>query len=537
MHRNLTKLTEKVYDLLIIGGGIYGACMAREASLRGLSVALVEKGDFGSATSANSLKIIHGGLRYLQNADFKRMRESICERTTLMRIAPHLVHPLPILIPTYGHGLKGKKALGVAMMLNDLISSDRNWIQDRQKHIPRGRVISKRECLEYLPTIPTARLTGGATFTDAQVYNSERLTLAFVRAAEQAGADVANYVQVVGFIQEGDRIIGVRANDALAGTPLEIRAQTVVNTSGPWVNQVLGLLNRQQAQPWARAMNLVLRRPLFSTYAVGLANRNGRFLFVVPWRERSIIGTSYTPWQGEPDALSVSERDIRDFLNEVNQTFPAAQLSREDVALVHSGLLPCSRTIQGEPILTKHYQIYDHAQQGWPGLISVTGVKYTTARDVAQKAIDYIFHTWEQQPPPSISSLTPVYGGQIEQFAEFLQEAIARFAHTLEEKVVRRLVYNYGSAYPNVLKYLISHPPNDLAVLRAEVIYAIREEMAQRLSDVVFRRTELGSAGCLNPELLQFCAEVMGTELGWSPVRTQQELRTIDVASYSAVAP
>lgn len=526
MKRKLEQLTD-TYDLLIIGGGIYGACMAWEASLRGLSVALVEKADFGGATSANSLKIIHGGLRYLQSADFKRMRESIRERKTLMRIAPHLVHPLPILIPTYGHGLKGKEALGLAMALNDLISSDRNWLQDRQKYIPRGRVISKQECLQHLPGMSEAGLTGGALFYDAQVHNSERLTLAFVRSAEQAGATVANYVQAVGFLQAGDHIVGVRANDVFSGTELCIRARTVINTSGPWINQILGLLNRQPPQPMARAVNLVLRRSLFHSHAVGLASGSGRFLFVVPWRDRSILGTDYTVWTGEPDALEVSEGQIESFLRELNQAYPAANLGREDVAVVHSGLLPCSGiTPDGKPILSKHYRICDHAHQGLPGLISVTGVKYTTARDVAQKTIDYIFKNRGQEPPPSTSSLTPVYGGGIEQFADFLQTAIAR-THTLDKETVQHLVYNYGSKYQSVLKYLISSPPNKLAVLQAEVIYAVREEMAQRLSDVVFRRTGLGSAELPSAEILQFCAEVMETELDWSPVRTQQELQAV----------
>lgn len=291
MKRNLASLTQTVYDVLIIGGGIYGASVAWEASSRGLSVALVEQSDFGGATSANSLKTIHGGLRYLQTADLKRMRESISERTTLMGIAPHLVHPLPVLIPTYGHGTKGKEALSIALKLNDLVSFDRNRLSDKQKHLPKGRVVSKTECQQLVPGLTIEGLTGGAVFHDAQVYNSERLTLAFLHSAVAQGADVSNYTKVTGFLQQENRITGVKVVDVLSENSFEIQAKTVINTSGPWVNHVLGLVKPQPPQHQmglAQAMN-VITRPLFNHYAVGLPGK-GRFWFVSPWRGKSMIG-------------------------------------------------------------------------------------------------------------------------------------------------------------------------------------------------------------------------------------------------------
>ena len=520
MHRNLQAIANSTYDVLIIGGGIYGACVAWEATLRGLSVALVDQADFGGATSANSLKIIHGGLRYLQHADFKRMRESIHERTTLMRIAPHLVHPLPVMIPTYGHGMKGKEALRVAMALNDLISCDRNRLEDRQKHIPPGRILSKEECLRRLPGIPEERLTGAALFYDAQVYNSERLTLAFIRSAEQAGAAVANYVEVTGFIHR-DGIAGVQAKDVLTDSSFEIRAKTTINTSGPWLNRVLRLLGQPQPpQRLARAMNIVTR-PLFND-AVGLSSQ-GRFLFIVPWRGYSIIGTDYAPWRGKPE-VTITERDLQTFLDQINRACPSLNLTREDVSLVHAGLLPSSGlTPTGEPLLSKHYQLYDHAQDGFSGLVSVAGVKYTTARDVAQKVIDYVFKSWGQKPPRSRSSVQPLHGGIGES-----SRLIANPPFGLNEPIMRRLVYNYGSAYRDVLKYLppdSDRPGQDL--LKAETIHAVREEMAQKLSDVVFRRTELGTARYPGDDVLAACAQTMGAELGWSLTKIEQEQQEV----------
>lgn len=543
MKRNLTRLTGNSYDLLVVGGGIYGACLAWDASLRGLAVALVEKGDFASATSANSLKTIHGGLRYLQHADLPRMRESIRERSTLMRIAPHLVHPLPVVVPTYGHGLKGSEVMRLALWVNDWVSVDRNWgLPDPQKRIPNGRVISAAECLQRLPGISTAGLTGGAIFYDAQVYNSERLVISMLHSAVQAGAEVANNVEVLGFLQTGNRITGVRAIDRQTEEPLEIQANFVVNTVGPWSQGLMQQLPKQSSVPGglAKAMNFVTR-PLFKDYAVGISSaaayedkdavlkKGSRFLFIAPWRGRSMIGTWYAPFDGNPDQFAITEAEIQAFLGEVNQAYPAANLKREDIEFVHGGLLPSTGFSQsGDVQLAKHYTFYDHRQNGVQGMLSVTGVKYTTARDVAEKTVDWIGRTTGKKLPRSTSAVTPVWGGDIQNFAEFLQDAMRRYPH-LSEADIRRLVYSYGSAYQQVLQtHLSEQEPPSLAVTKAEVLYSIREEMAHRLSDVVFRRTEIGSAGSPSHDQLRYCAEVMAAELGWSPDTLNQELNAVE---------
>lgn len=545
MKRNLARLTSDSYDLLVVGGGIYGACLAWDASLRGLSVALVEKADFASATSANSLKTIHGGLRYLQHADLPRMRESIRERSTLMRIAPHLVHPLPVVVPTYDHGLKGSEVMRLALWVNDWVSVDRNWsLPDPQKRIPNGQVISAAECLQRLPGISTAGLTGGAIFYDAQVYNSERLVIAMLRSAVQAGAEVANNVEVAGFLQTGDRVTGVRAVDRQTGEPLEIQANFVVNTVGPWSQGLMQQLPQRSPIPGglAKAMNFVTR-PLFEGYAVGISStvayedkdavlkKGSRFLFIAPWRDRSLVGTWYAPFNGNPDEFTITEADIQAFLGEVNQAYPAANLKREDIEFVHGGLLPSTGSSKsGDVQLAKHYTLYDHRQDGIQGMLSVTGVKYTTARDVAEKTIDWIGRTTGKKLPQSTSAVTSVWGGDIQYFAGFLQDALRQYPH-FSEADVRRLVYSYGSAYQQVLQFQAhqSEPEQSgLEILRAEVLHSIREEMAHHLSDVVFRRTELGSAGSLGDDRLRYCAEVMAAELGWSLDTLNQELAAVE---------
>ncbi len=549
MQRTLTALASTEFDLLVLGGGMYGACVAWDATSRGLSVALVDKADFGSATSSNSMKIIHGGLRYLQHADFRRMRESITERRTLMHIAPHLVHPLPVLLPTYGHGLQGPEVFAAALFINDLVSFDRNRLRDPQKHIPRGRVLSKRSCLQQLPELHPQGLTGGALFCDAQVYHSERLILAFLQSAAQAGAVLANYVEATGFRRDGDRVRGVSARDVLGGDAFDIRARTVVNACGPWVPQVQHLLNRPAAPPplrYAKAMNLITR-PLFDRYAVGIPSRMGyqdadavvnkgnRLLFVAPWRGRSIIGTMQAACDEAAGDVRITEQDIQGFLDEVNTSYPPACLQRDEVMFVHGGHLPLTQidARTGDVQLAKHEQIEDHRQDGIHGLISVTGVKYTTARRVAERVVDRVFAMQGQAPVRPRSATTPLYGGQIEQFDTFLQTETAKHAHHLGGQDMHRLIMNYGTAYPKVLKYLDTCPvaapltPSEDAVMRAEVRYAVREEMAQRLSDIIFRRTELGTMGAPGDDVLRICADVMQAELGWGPTRVERECQLV----------
>ena len=552
MKRNLEKLSSAVHDLVIVGGGIFGACAAWDAALRGLSVALIERVDFGHASSANSQKIIHGGLRYLQHGDVKRMRESIRERKILMRIAPHLVHPLPFLMPTYGWGIRSRTAMRTALAAYDLVACDRNsGVRDPQKQIPRGRIVSREECLRLAPGIPEDDLTGGALWHDGQVYNSERLTLSFVLSAAATGAVVANYVEVTGFLRNGSRVCGVTARDVLTGESLEILGKAVLNTSGPWVERVLKPLNGHRpvwSPGFVKAMNLVTC-PLAPKVALGVQNpaRSGKtqgLLFITPWQDCSIIGTTYTAYAGDPARCEVTEEEIRAFIDEVNLSYPAAGLRRSDVRLVHVGLLPAAANEPAVPETA--YRLLDHERlHGIEGLVSVLGVKYTTARDVAEKAIGRVSAKLGRATSVSLSRTTPVVGAHFERFEAFLDEALRERLWELEAPVIRRLVCMYGSTYADVLKLIrenlawaepivsVSH------TIKAEVIYAVRQELALTLSDVIFRRTGLGAAGHPGSAALGACADLMAQELGWNVLQRERELEQTEAAfaQFGAGAP
>jgi glycerol-3-phosphate dehydrogenase len=548
MRRDLEEFTGKVFDLVVIGGGIYGVCIARDAALRGLTVALVEKLDFGHATSFNSLKIIHGGFRYLQHLDIRRMRESINERMVLMRIAPHLVHPIPFVMPTYGPFFQGKAIMRVALMLNDLIGFDRNGIEDPRKWIPRGRIISKAECLQLIPGIPEQSLTGGAVWHDAQMRNSERLILAILKAAVEAGAAVGNYIEVVGFLMQGTRITGVKVQDNLSHQKTEIRGRYVVNASGPWVNQLLGLVNGQSISRrvvFSKAFNLAIQRHSPSSYAVGIpsqrtfkdvqavVNKDHRIFFLVPWLKYTLIGTTHVPCEKMPDEFEVTEEEIQDFLDEINQSYESLCLKPEDICFVYGGLLPANppRGAARDISLEKRHKIYDHGkQEGLEGLMSVVGVKWTESRMVAEKTVDLVCSKTGGHWPKSSTGTTPVDGGDIECFDSFLDDVLALKPNELDKDVLEHLVFNYGSGYRRVLEYIAEDPSlknrvcDQSPVIKAEVIHAVRDEMALKLTDVVLRRTELGFHANSGGRWLATCAELLAKELGWDRVKVQREL-------------
>ncbi|MCB0209841.1 MAG: glycerol-3-phosphate dehydrogenase/oxidase [Anaerolineae bacterium] len=540
MERNVNQLTEKEYDVLVVGGGIYGATVAWDAALRGLSVALIEKNDFANATSSNSLKTVHGGLRYLQDADIALVRMMIHERMTLMRIAPHLVHPLGCIMPTYNKLMKAKPVMAVALAINNLMCLDRG-LPDPQKRLPKGHVVSKEECLKILPGLRNEKLTGGAIWHDAQMYNSERLCLSFILSAVQKGAVAANYVEAVEFLGNLKRVTGVKARDLLTGDSFKIRAKLVINAAGPWVNKVMGFLEGNRTSKPVQlsvAMNMVTRQ-FISDYAAGIPTKptepgkKSQLLFVAPWREYSIVGTKHVHFEGPPEEYCVSEEEIQAFIREINGAYPDAALKREDVYFVHWGFLPAEdNSINPDAVkLIREGEVRDHRQfDDVEGLISVVGVKYTSARYVAKQAVDLAVEMLHKQVAPSNTHQTPIFGGQIAHFDAYVNQEIVQQSATLPKETIRRLILNYGTEYSTIMRYFDDLPhlqeplPGSSGVLKAEVVYGVRMEMAQKLSDIIFRRTELGSARWPGEACLQSCAEIMALELGWDAAQIKQEI-------------
>ena len=399
MKRDLTRLAGQRFDLLVVGAGIYGACVARDAALRGLRVAIIDRADFGGATSHNSFKLIHGGLRYLQHLDLPRVRQSLAERRFWLRAAAHLIRPLRFVIPTYGHGSRGREALWCALRMHDLIGFDRNRDLPPSQRVPPGRVLSREELFALIPGISGEGVTGGVAWYDGQMEDADRVLLECLLDAADAGAEVANYVAAAGFLGDEARLEGVRARDVLAGDEFEIRAALTVNCAGPWVAELLRLAPRPLATDgiagFAKGMNLVTRRLLEGEHAVGVASarrsdaivgESARLYFITPWAGQSVIGTADLPYGGPPDGWRITEADVLQFIAEVNAAYPAAGLRPEDVRYCYGGLSPAEGEANGQVRLSRQALIRDHGQSdALAGLISVLGVKYTTARLVAER--------------------------------------------------------------------------------------------------------------------------------------------------------
>jgi glycerol-3-phosphate dehydrogenase len=477
LRRDLDLLVRRAHDVVIVGGGIHGAAAAWEAASRGLSVALVEAKDFGGGASWNSLKTIHGGLRHLQRLDLVGLRESARERRALLTIAPELVRPLAFVAPTQGYAARGRLALAAGLAVGDLATADLTWRPGAGRLFPRSRTIGRAEVRARVPGLEIAALSGGAVWWDAQVDSSERLVLAFLHAAADAGAVVVNRMEATDVLRGGEVVHGITARDTLTGRTVEVLGRSVINSGGPGGGDLIraaGIVRK--AMPVRRAVNLVLRRAIVGDAAVG-SHSGGRYLFAVPWRDRTIVGTGYGP-----EATPVREL-AAGFLAEAARAFPWAGLEEADVTLVHEGLVP-AKGRQGT--LVTRSRVVDHEMEdGVPGLLTVVAAKYTTARAVAERAVDTIQQRLARPCAPSRTSITPLPAAR-----------------------------------------LLDGP------LKDRVRRAVQEEMAHSLADVVLRRLDLGTAGEPAVEDVETVAGVLFHELGWDAARLAAQ--RADLAAFHA---
>ncbi len=511
------------YDLIVIGGGIHGAALAREAASRGLSVVLLEQNDFGSGASANSLKIIHGGIRYLQTLDIGRLRQSVREQRALLRIAPHLVRPMRCVMPAYNRPGKDRLTLSLAARCYDLLSLDRNRGLDPDCRLGASGTLALEELRELAPALDLRGVTGALCWWDAQAVNSERLVLAFVMSARNLGASVFNYMQAGAPLVRNGRVHGLVAEDLLSGERAEIAGSVIMDcSSGGWV----GMAGDAAAGGYVKAMNLVVRRSLASCAFGARPDRReaeqGGLLFHAPWREGAVIGTWYRSVVARSGDLSVSSAEIEAALGQFNSLLSSARLELADVVAVHLGLLPAASG--GAPVPAGKFRIDDARNNGLDGLYRVMGVKYTTARDVARRALVAArrhLPASEADPGAVISDATPLYGGDIPNLGDFRQTRLRRYAARFGAETVTRLLYNYGTCMDAIIACADSRPelsqpiPGVPSSLRAELSYVLDHEMTQTLPDLICRRTDIGTFAAPAAETIRFCADVMARHRGW----------------------
>ncbi|MBN1342106.1 MAG: glycerol-3-phosphate dehydrogenase/oxidase [Phycisphaerae bacterium] len=544
MKRDFGKLADQEFDVLLVGAGIFGACIARELALRDVTVAIVDRADFGAATSANSLKIIHGGLRYLQKLDVRRMRASARERRAWLRTAPHLITPMRCVIPTHGRGARSRFAMRAALSLCDWITGE-NRTGARKRAISPGGVLSRAEMLDLFPGLRTLPgLTGGAYWYDGQVQSTERLTLACVRSAVERGAVAVNYVQADALLHDARRIIGVVVQDRIAGQTAEVRARLVVDACGPWAGRLLadsGLIPSPcpEVASLAKAWNLVCR-PMNLPHALGVPTppiegrpgSGGRMLFLTPWHGQTILGTMYTE-AARSDHPRLSDAEARRLLDDVNRAYPAAELSRQDVRFHHVGLQPIQKRpgADAADCLMDRDIVLDHERQhGLRGLLTVSGVKYTTSRITAEAVADLVCRRLDRHGPWPSGAEVPVDGGDMEAPGNLVAELRKRAPDALASRLPQ-IVCHYGTRAAELVDHCREHPedvePVDprTDVTRVEVRYAVREEMGMKLADVIMRRTDLSAAGLPDTDIIRKCANIMAEDLDGLSIQFDEEVQ------------
>jgi glycerol-3-phosphate dehydrogenase len=538
MKRFIENHSGKLYDIIVVGGGITGSAVAYEAASRGLSVALVEKGDFGAATSAATSKMIHGGLRYLANFEFGIVRESLKERRILENIAPNFVYPIPFIVPLYNHSKANKWIMEPGMIIYDVLSYDKGFTWDRTKRIPMHRFLSGRKVLELEPVVKADNLTGGIVFYDCASIIPERLTLAFVKSAVKYGADVSNYSKVEDFIKESGKVTGVTVRDLLNKKTIELRGKMTVNCGGPWADLILDIAQgKPGSQQIRRSEGIhIITRSLTSKYVVGALTPGGRHCNILPWRGYSLIGTTDQEYIGAPDDYKVTRERIEDFVAEVNGSFANPNLIKySDIMYAYGGLRPLVEDETKDVYKTsRKYEIYDNAKDGLEGLITVEGGKYTTSRNLAENVLRTVMEKSGNGYKKSITAEKHLAGCEIPDIDAFV--ASAKVSNSdFSKPAMDYLSRIYGTEFNNVMeiarsdeKYAV--PLNSDGEMPAQVVYAIKQEMARTLKDILIRRTGIGTLGNPGSTVLESIAEIAARELNWDTARVDRELELAEKA-------
>ncbi len=533
------------FDVIVVGAGINGAGIARDAAMRGLRVLLLDKGDIASGTTSWSGRLIHGGLRYLEHFEIPLVRESLRDRERLLHMAPHLVRPLGFLVPIYDYMKRGPLVIRLGMLAYDVLSFD--------KSVANHKMFSPEEALEREPGLHPDGLQGAAFYYDAQAEYAERVAVENAVSAREHGALVLTYAKVERLIVESGAVTGVEFTDVLGSGKYEARAPVTVNVAGPWVDEVL----RGMGYPESRMMggtkgsHIIVDpfpgAPKRETLYVE-ARKDGRPYFINPWNGRYLIGTTDIRYEGDLDRVVADEEEIDYLLDETNHVIPEANLSREDVLFTYSGVRPLPYQPEGaEGGVTRSHIVYDHSKgrgvgtkrssigEGTPsvgGLISIVGGKLTTYRNLSRQTVNMVYYKLGTEAPESRTGKVPLPGGVTPDFEAFAAEFKATSG--LVEELAERLLKLYGARAPDVLALAGDDPslrmplgPSatvETGLMGAEVLYAFHHEMAQTLADALLRRTMVGMGPRVGLDVDEAAAQVAVKHLGWNEERAGSEV-------------
>jgi len=517
----LARLREEQFDVLVVGGGITGAGIARDAAMRGLKTALVERDDFASGTSSRSSRLVHGGVRYLEHGHLHLVFESSRERRTLLRIAPHLVRPLRFTWPVYRDARVPLWKLGAGLFIYDALAVFRN--------VKGHRLLTAKETWGEEPALSRLNLVGGASYYDAST-DDARLTLANVIAAEELGCAAVNHAAVVRLIRERERIAGAIVRDDGDEAEVSVRARVVVNATGPWTDTLRAMDGdaRAHAVRATKGVHIAVPRERLATHAALtlLSPIDGRVMFALPSSSTTIVGTTDTPTDDVPDRVRASREDVEYLLAAANHFFPAARLTPADVVAAWAGIRPlvASGFTRDPARASREHRI----DQSASGMISVSGGKLTTYRSMAAEVVDVVEGSLGRRRRRAKTNAVPLPGGDVRSFDEALRAAELEVG---DSAVARRLVEAHGSRWREVAALTTAEPAlarrivRELPYLLAEVVYAVEREMAMTLSDILVRRLHLAfEVADHGRSAARVATAILAGRLGWDNARARSEI-------------
>jgi len=503
---------DKIFDIIVIGGGITGAGVARDAALRGLSCLLLEKGDFASGVTSKSTRLIHGGLRYLANFEMDLVAESLSERAILRKQAPYLIHPMPILIPIYKEDPHGRAIMSIGIHLYDLLS--------HEKDIPHYFTSNKQKTLGFEPRLEQEGLQGSALFYDHQIMMPERLVIENVISAREAGATLLNYVKAEKIEETNDGVV-VIAQDVLSGTIHTYRSRVLINAGGPWIDSVrkAGNIDHQKIIYPTKGVHLVLHK--LSEQALFVTSKDGRMFFIIPFGAYSLIGTTDTKYAGDLDDVHADQTDVDYLLNESKRILPGMNLTKEAILYTYAGIRPLAFAGTSESKISRKHRVIKEGRNR--RIITIAGGKLTTYRNMAKDVVDAACKAIGRRSV-CVTDKKPLPGGLSMEYADYLKEAVPELAanHQVSRELVTHLIGYYGSRTERVLDLIKMDPEFGTAIspeskdIFAQIIYSVREEGARSLTDGILRRMHLGITASRGLKQIEKLADIVAQELTWN---------------------
>lgn len=502
------------YDAIIIGGGITGASIAYELSMKGASVALLEKGDFGGGTSAATSKLIHGGLRYLKNFELGLVRESLKERRFLSNIAPNFVRPIPFMLPFYS--FKDKWLLKAGMELYDLLSFDKDETKLEENVLPAYQTLSQKKTIIREKAIDEKGLLGSYVYYDCQNAYAERLTLHFIKSAMNYGCEAANYCKVIDFKVSDQKVSGVIVEDLIKNETFHLNGKVVINCGGAWANDILQFQNSpQKEEVKLRSEGIHIITPsLGNSHAVALVTPKGRHIMLLPWREHTIIGTTDKAYHGKVEDWEVTKESMNELIEEINTCYEHEVIRFEDITYYYGGLRPLvDQETDNTYDQSRKHEIIEHSSDGFKHLFTVEGGKYTTSRYLAEVVSEKLSNLIPIEKEREQTAQSPLYGCGILNIDNYKKHLLNEFPKAYHHQI-DTLVSMYGEEAKAILEMHFSDNNeseilSDEGEVLAQVYYGIQFEMAHTLEDIFLRRTGLGTLKLPSDELINKVTSIL----------------------------